>query len=234
MKEIIFTDTIGVSEEFIPRPASKLIPDWYKNTESYVSKAKKPDGKGGTPTSIKRCMPVFDVMSAGYFIVTHTDLYVTQRINEMGIVEPWYEWGNFTPISFHPNEQALLHPKVNEKNNIPKYMNPWSIKTSSGYSTLFIAPAHHSNVFEAFEGIVDTDKYNAPVNIIFTLKDENFEGLVPAGTPIVQLIPFKRESWQMQIGTEKDVENAKKNETLIHSKFFDGYKTFFRQTKEYK
>ena len=234
MKEIIFTDTLGVSEEFKPQPASKLIPDWYKNTESYENKLKKPDGNGGTPTSIKRCMPVFDVMSAGYLLLTHTDVYVTQRINENGEINSWYEWGNFKPIQFHPNTQALLHPKVDEKNLIPKYINPWGIKTPSGYSTLFMAPAHHDNIFEAFEGIIDTDKYNAPVNIIFTLKNKSYEGLIPAGTPIAQVIPFKRDGWKMKLGNKEDIKNAKNNETLINSKFFDGYKTFFRQLKEYK
>lgn len=40
--EIIkFTDTIGVPEEYKPVPASKIIPDWYKELESYMSGEKK-------------------------------------------------------------------------------------------------------------------------------------------------------------------------------------------------
>ena len=32
----------------------------------------------------------------------------------------------------------------------------------------------------------------------FFLK-KGFEGIVPAGTPYVQIIPFKREDWEMEI-----------------------------------
>jgi hypothetical protein len=230
--KITFTDTLGVAQEYKPQPAHKLLPDWYKNTKTYENKIKQPDGNGGTTATIKKCMPVFDVMNAGYFLVTHTDVFVSSKINIEGQIEPWYEWSSFTPISFHNNFQATLHPKVD--NNIPKYFNPWSIKTPKGYSSLFIAPAHRDNVFEAFPGIVDTDTYHAPVNIVFVLKDKNFEGLVPAGTPICQVIPFKRDAWEMEIGTKKDVEAAKNAVTFIQSKFFDAYKTFFRQNKEYK
>jgi len=230
--KIIFTDTVGISEEYKPQLASKLLPDWYKNTESYKDKIKKPAGDGTTTATIKKCMPVFDVMNAGYFLVTHTDVYVSQRKNDKGETQAWYEWGAFSPLAFHDKFQAVLHPKVDA--DIPKYFNPWGIKTPKGYSTFFTSPAHHDNVFEALPAIVDTDKYFAPVNIVFTLGNKNFEGLVPAGTPICQVIPFKRDNWKMEIGKEKDIEIAKNVSSLIQSKFFDAYKTMFRQEKQYK
>jgi hypothetical protein len=35
-------------------------------------------------------------------------------------------------------------------------------------------------------------------NIPFFLK-ENFEGVIPKNTPVAQIFPYKRESWQMSI-----------------------------------
>ena len=38
--KIVFTDTTGANLEQ-PKPASRLVPDWYKNMDSYMSKEKK-------------------------------------------------------------------------------------------------------------------------------------------------------------------------------------------------
>jgi len=231
---IKFTDTTQGMLDVNPIPASKMIPDWYKNTESYMNKTKAPVGNGQTAATIKRCMPVFDVLSAGYYLVTHADVWVSQvapdpeKPNEK---IPWFQWSS-GEIQFHPVSQVLLHPE-STGTDMPKWINPWSIETPKGYSTLFIAPVHRDNPFVALPGIVDTDTYNAPVNIIFTLADPNFEGLVPKGTPIVQVIPFKREPWKMQFGNEEDNKKIHKQKLKLKSTFFDGYKSMFRQPKEH-
>ena len=231
---ITFTDTFSViPEEYNPVPASRLIPDWYKNMDSYVFGEKKPTGDGSTTGTIKRCMPVFDAMNAGYILVTHCDLWVSKTTDDNGKTVPWYEWSNFGALNFHPDFQASQHPQANG-NPIPKWMNPWSIKTPKGYSTLFVSPFHHDLSINTMPGVVDTDNYFAPVNIIFTIKDPDFEGLIPAGTPIVQAIPFKRESWEMQFGNQKDILEQQKVTTKLMTKFFDKYKTMFRESKEYK
>jgi hypothetical protein len=236
MTTIIFTDTFGVPEEYKPKPAFQMIPEWYKETESYVGGQKVPDGNGMMQGTIKRCMPVFDAFTAGYLLVLHTDIWVSQRLenpDEPTKKSPWFEWPLFDPIAFHPKQQAPLHPEMTGS-AVPKWINPWSIKTPPGYSTLFIEPSHRDNKFVALPGVVDTDQYDAPVNIVFTLKNPNFEGLVPTGTPICQVIPFKRESWEMQIGTKADLENQNKTTVKLRTKFFDSYKTQYRQVKEYK
>ena len=83
-------------------------------------------------------------------------------------------------------------------------------------------------------GIVDTDTYNAPVNFPFVLNNIKFEGLIPAGSPMAQVIPFKRDSWEMEIGGTEEFVNQNKVTTLLRTKFFDSYKTQYRQNKEYK
>lgn len=233
MKDIIFTDTLGVLEEFKPVPASKLLPEWYKNTNTYINGKKQPMGHGETSATIKRCMPVLDVLSHGYLILTYTDIWVNQKIHDENNKETWFQWSHYEPISFHPLEQAPIHPS-NKGGNLPKWVNPWSIRTPIGYSTLFIPPVHRNNVFSIFEGVVDTDSYFAPVNFPMSLTDKNFEGLIPAGTPIAQVIPFLREEWQMSLGQEKDKEIALKDTEKIRVRFFDSYKKFMRHPKVYK
>ena len=225
--KIIFTNTSGADIEQ-PKPASKLVPDWYKNMESYVGKEKKPMGDASTSATIKRCMPVLDAITAGYIIESPADVWVSKKDERQ-----WFEWSDFGLISFHPIEQAPEHP-ARKPFPYPKWSNPWSITTPKGYSTLFVQPMHRESVFTILPGIVDTDTYSAPVNFPFVINDPNFEGLIPKGTPIAQVIPFKRDSWNMEIGTKEDFDRQNKISKKLQSKFFDRYKSMFWTRKEYK
>ncbi len=231
---IVFTSSIYVSEEYHPQPASSFIPEWYKKLGSYMGGEKTPSGQGKSTGTIKRCMPVFDAIAGGYIIVTPTDVFISQKEAEDGTKQPYYEWPNHELIAFHPIEQAPNHPDRNGHMLYPKWMNPWGIKTPKGYSTLFVQPMHRESPFTILPGIVDTDTYTASVNFPFVLNDVTFEGLIPAGTPIAQVIPIKRDEWQMSIGSEKERIKNQEVSSRLHSKFFDKYKSMFRQPKEYK
>jgi hypothetical protein len=225
--KIIFTNTTGADLEQ-PQPASKLVPEWYKNTQSYSGGERKPSGNGTTTATIKRCMPVFDAITSGYIITSPADVYVSRKENGQ-----WFEWSDFGLITFHPIEQALEHPDK-KPFPYPKWTNPWSITTPKGYSTLFVQPFHRESVFTILPGIVDTDQYTPPVNFPFVINDPAFEGLIPKGTPIAQVVPIKRDSWTMEIGSKKDFETQTKVSKKLQSKFFDRYKTMFWTKKEYK
>lgn len=225
--KIVFTDTTGADLEQ-PKPASRLVPEWYKNTESYINGEKKPMGKGETGATIKRCIPVFDAITAGYIIESPADVYVSNKDGAQ-----WFEWSDLGLINFHPVEQASLHP-LKKPFPYPKWINPWSIATPKGYSTLFVQPFHRESIFTILPGIVDTDQYTPPVNFPFVINDPAFQGLIPKGTPIAQVIPFKRDSWTMQIGNKKDIEAQNKVVKKLHSVFFDKYKSMFWTKKDYR
>ena len=225
--KITFTNTSGADLEQ-PKPASRLVPDWYKNTESYVNKERKPLGDGSTSATIKRCVPVFDAIIAGYIIESPADVFVSIKNGGQ-----WFEWSDFGLIEFHPIEQAPEHPDK-KPFAYPKWTNPWAIATPKGYSTLFVQPFHRESVFTILPGIVDTDQYTPSVNFPFVINDPAFEGLIPKGTPIAQVIPFKRDSWTMELGDKKDLEAQFKVSKKLRSKFFDRYKSMFWTKKEYK
>ena len=225
--KITFTNTTGVYIEQ-PKPANKLLPEWYKNTKSYMNDKKKPVTNGNTAVTIKRCIPVLDALTSGYIILSPADLYV-----EIKDGVQYFQWPSLSVIEFHPIAQAPSHPFRNE-HDYPKWMNPWSIKTPKGYSTLFVQPFHRESVFTIFPGIVDTDIYTAPVNFPMTINDPNFEGLIPKGTPIAQVIPFKRQTWQMELGNKKELEEQSDVLRKLNTMFFDKYKKMFWSKKEYK
>jgi hypothetical protein len=96
-------------------------------------------------------------------------------------------------------------------------MNFWTIQTPAGYSTMFFHPTGYTDLpFMTLSGVVDTDKHGIPINFPFLLK-EDFVGVIPRGTPIVQFLPFKRTDWKIEEGPETGpIPLYKYTNTLSH------------------
>lgn len=220
-----------VLDEYAPTPAKNVLPDWYKKTPSYINDISKVNF-GKTVSSngtIKRCMPVFDALTAGYIIPTPCDIVIRKMPN--GSIEYHPTLSNL--IHFHDIIQAPYHPSMNR---LPyaKFENPWSIQTPPGYSCLIMPPVHSTNTyFTILEGVVDTDKFIVSVNFPFVLNDVNFNGVIPAGTPMAQVIPFKRESWKLELGNDNDISEINKNLSKLKTKVYDRYKGMFWSKKEF-
>lgn len=226
MKKIIFTNTLHSENNFhVPKPAIYCLPEWYKKTPSYLSESKKFETE-----TIKKCVPVFDALTSGYIIFSYCDVLIETDENNNKVVTS----GLGGAIERHGNKQFSLHPNSKQQQDALKFVNVWSIKTPKNYSCLITNPLHKSNVFTILEGIVDTDKYNLPINLPFLLNDFTFNGLIPAGTPIAQIIPFKRDSWKMEFGTEADENKIQFENTRLHSVLKNKYKSLYHEKKDYK
>ena len=119
-----------------------------------------------------------------------------------------------------------------------KILSPWLIKTPPGYSCLFVPPLNHSNLpFRPLSGVVDTDKYSElPINFPSIPKkfpEKQKIKVIPVGTPIVMIIPFKRESWKMWSGFYLEKLHRKTTD-LLGSEWIDKYKKMFWQKKNFK
>ena len=209
MEKIIFTQVKPGMSDFPPKPAIKSLPTWFKNMAPEMSDEEKirvgfEDPMHPVGGTLKQCIPVLDALTSGYILFSPTDLIITQRGGQ-----PYYEWQGAHPlIAGNPKEQAPGHPAVNTE-SIPKWINIYGIKTPKGYSCLFTHPFHRDDLpFRTMSGVVDTDRYTNTVLLPFTLKDPNFVGHIPAGTPIAQVIPFKRTSWEHEFGSELELKEA--------------------------
>ena len=231
--KIIFTDTHnpdGVLEK--PKPATEYIPQWYKDAKSYTDPSgKKAPTLDNTPyATIKRCMPLYDMMTAGYIMETPYDIYVRQTPEG-----PYFQWGANDAIAFQSMEQFQNHPYSREINYAVRIVIPWSIKTPKGWSIMVMEPQHHEpGIIQCASGIVDTDTFSLPFNMFLKLRDPNFEGMIPAGTPFLQIIPFKRESWEVELGSVKEKSKIEVDKIKFNTVFFDRYKKFWWSKKEYK
>lgn len=229
---LVFSDLATIP----PEPMMKHLPDWYKNLDAYIG------GKKGIPleneghSTMKKCIPVLDSLGAGYMMFTQVD-YITEWRNG---VRHW--WWSTTPdphkelVVNHSLEAVAGHPMM-YPNKIPwKFESPWGIRTPKGWSTLFIPPLYRDEpIFEIIAGIVDTDSYHVPVNHPFFLTDDEFEGHIPAGTPLAQIIPIKRDDWKSKI-----IDSPKEREMMIRQNhhrarfFWNGYKRTHWDSKSYK
>jgi hypothetical protein len=219
-----------------PTPTHRNVPEWYRKQPAYVNKEDFLK-KGISGSTIKKCMPVFDAMTAGYTLYCPLDIYVdatdpNKLEYNIPIAVAGFKKELFTT---HSPEQTTHYPMPSYVHKDVLRINPmWSVKTSPGYSSLFIKPMHQEHQpFELVPGIIDTDTYVSEGFLSFKI-ESSFKGIIEKGTPIAQVIPFKRENWQSQHIEYKDSkEGQKKQRMLVRSKFFNYYKKNFWHKKEW-
>tara|TARA_R100001510_G_C7618764_1_gene180189 strand:+ start:54 stop:740 length:687 start_codon:yes stop_codon:yes gene_type:complete len=207
-----------------PQPASKVIPEEYKKLKRHK------DDNMHLPT-VKTCMPFLDSMSMGYIIPFDQDYLVDPVENDFSVTPANREQWDF---GFH--NQAQLPEKWHKATgeNAGKFINKWLIKTPPGYSCLFIHPMNRlEERFKIIEGVVDTDNYVNVINFPFILKKRDKQFLIKKGEPMVQVVPFKRDSFKMWSGFYFEKLHVK-TLNILSSKWVDRYKKMFWKKKSFK
>jgi hypothetical protein len=225
-----------------PIPAKKTVPDFFVNTKRNNSNTKSTnndldvlramgtnDPSHGT---YKACLPFTDSLVSGYTITLPCSIYLKPVPNNEGIkTHIWnpLEWNGIfdeVPTLTHPH----LPVPYGFENRVLRWTPKWKIQTPLGYSTLFFHPNYREDLpFKTLTGFVDTDKHTNEMLFPFYIR-ENTEAVLPAGTPIVQFIMVKRDSWESS-KTEHDDEHL----GLARMKrfMFGGYQKMFWSPKKY-
>ena len=213
---IVFTSNkpwITAEDSSLPGPIIKTIPEWYRKADRF---AKKENGEywedpnvGGKIATWKACPAIFDIMGTGYTLKTPCDIEFVQRsTNTMAITIADEKYKDFcTPRQKMPQFE---HPKGYYENHFA-WFSEWAIETPPGYSVLYSHPFNRYELpFLTTSGIIDNDKVHLPGSMPFFLV-KGFEGVIPAGTPYAQLIPFKRDNWESEIIIENPSKIVEKN-----------------------
>lgn len=242
--KFIAQDAIVEDKDLHPIPCKLNIPDWFKKLEHKI-----------TNKTIKGCMPFLDSLTSGYILKMPIDFYINHNSIESGERVTKYE----TPmnsisqdfmetinINFHGSQEIHSTNQVGEKcpfsqknKNLPFYkiLNPWVIKTPPGYSCLFLPPMNNQdNRFSIISGIVDTDTFDAEINFPIIINGDKYpilETTVKRGTPYVQVIPFKRDSWKMKVEKRKATTH-KKNRLMQNIHIINNYKNIWWSKKSWK
>jgi hypothetical protein len=181
-----------------PRPSSAHIPKWFKEMPQYFDGSDslkiRPDYGYTSNASAKKCTPMLDGITGGYTVPLWSDVYIRQ-----GSSGPEIMWRVEKDVfALHGPSSEKVGPPLGFGNKVFKYLTWFRIETPPGYSTIIRPPAGHYDLpFQVIPAIVDTDKSIIDSNLPLWVRD-GFEGIVEKGTPIAQVIPFKRESWSSE------------------------------------
>jgi hypothetical protein len=206
-----------------PVPAVKALPDWWKTMPKY---AKTPNNYPAV--TVKACAPTLDAMSTGYIVKLWSDLLV----EDGKVIASATARTNYEAVSqWNPEQVSHFEIPDGFTKAVYKYQHGWSIQTPKGYSCLFTQPyAYTSSVTQVISGIIDTDILKTDANTPFMIR-EGFNGIIKRGTPMFQVIPFKREEWHAVIkdGYAEEFDTAQKQ---MSTKFF-GYYSARRERKRF-
>jgi hypothetical protein len=211
-----------------PYPAAKGIPDWWKNIPVYSGNGF--DVNPASTVTVKRCVPTIDMLVAGYYVPLWADIFVkwdneklkTKWTTRKSVIETW-----------SPQQVSSFKIPDGFSNTVFKNLHGWTIKTPPGWSCLIIHPvAYQDAPFYTIPGIVDTDIYDGEINVPFVIKN-NFEGILEKGTPMFQIIPFKREQWNSEFDVKKQNQHFFDNEKL-YSKIERAYYSLVKDKKIYR
>ena len=193
-KIIKYESGIKISPDYIV-PAKNRLPQWYKDDTRLPKDQKRFQDK-----HIKHCIPFLDALTTGYHIVTAQDIIAIQiegktRLEWINYEEPGYAPEEFVPADIRTSERAITLPTPAGFDDTHFV---WSLhgtlELPKGYSAIFTHPLNQYDLpFFTLSGVVD-DFVMHSGKIPFFVKS-GFEGLIPKGTPLMQIIPFKREDW---------------------------------------
>jgi hypothetical protein len=187
----------------------KTLPEWYRQADWFVpdpvtgKPADAPDGSGKMPTW-KACPAMLDVMGTGYTYKTPCDIEFAEDAagNIQGrVLDPQYR--DF--LTDREPMPQFVHPRGYHSKHFAWWAD-WAVELPEGYSALYTHPLNRFELpFWTTSGIVDNDKVHLPGTMpFFFLK--GLHGILPAGTPYAQIIPFKREHWESEIDLSLSAE----------------------------
>ncbi len=213
-----------------PFPANKEIPEWYKSMPAEVA------GESGPIETVKGCPPFLEAMTCGYIIPLVADITLSR--DQSGVFHgegPTYrDRGEFCRPLVTTHNPVQVRGAPVEQFPMVKIFNPWLIRTSPGYSVLFLAP---QNRFQKFlypvAGLVETDLFYREINVPSVLTIPPGASVkLPRGMPLVQVIPIKRDEFQsdfvpLDVGKYEEVMQTLRDEPRSY------YKDDFWRKKKY-
>jgi len=237
MKKIQFitnSKTVNASVSS-PKPAHNYVPQWYKDSKSFFNSNSISFDKNLNMTkTAKLCIPILDSITAGYIQETWSDIYIEK--SENGIR---YVFADSSVPMFSSRDKRTIQNMpipLGHLDTLFHWNRVWSPKVPKGYSVLFQHPPYRDDLpFTSVSGIIDSDEFVLNGKIGFFIK-EGFYGVIPKGTPMYQMIPIKRDSWESssKIINENEKDSWQKMASNITSVFTGGYKKNYWKRKDYR
>jgi hypothetical protein len=173
-------------------PAKQTVPDWYKDTKKVFSNNKEIKD---LPISLnfKQCSPFGDSFLTGYMLPLSVDIAVKQ--SEAGPIISWKD-AEYKHLEARDPEVNKEVPVPEGYSSVPLvWVTKQVFEIPKGYSALVTHPLNRYDLpFITLSGVVDGE-FIMPWGNVPVFFSKTFEGIIKAGTPIAQIILFKREDW---------------------------------------
>ncbi|MCZ4255116.1 hypothetical protein O4H53_06175 [Sulfitobacter sp. G21635-S1] len=193
-----------------PQSAAKFLPEWFRDLDREMDMK---DAHGLPGLTVRACLPVADVMAQGWIIPTPFDIWTVVDPQTRAMEFRWASDLPFAPIdAHHPGQIGAEYPPFEGAQPL-KLINPWRVVLPPGWSASFLHPVNHFELpFAEFNGTVDCDALDVPVNVPFLWTSTRGALRMPAGTPMVQVIPFERAAQmrQAEVRAETAGEQARR------------------------
>lgn len=213
-----------------PVPAANMIPQWWKEMPVYVGNKKSIDLNPQPNVTAKRCFPLLDGISAGYIMPLWADILVEQQDGG-----PYIKWNTSDKVveAWSWEQSSSYEIPDGFDKTVFKYLHGWVVKTPPGYSCLITHPIGYNNLpIKTLSGIIDSDSLDTFANSPFIVKS-GFEGIIEKGTPMFQIIPFKRDSWKSSFDVMDDLR-LEINTEKLRTKIISYYGRYKRKNKKFE
>lgn len=207
-----------------PQPANRFIPKWFKELHlgnemaSFLEEFH--NVWSDKAFTAKKCPAIQDLMTEGVIIPLWGKMYMGHEYDDEGNATQTY-YGMTTDKAFDHNffgshfEKQVGDMDVGLANlgrldkSILKLESPYKFIVPEGYNLMYVDPFYHfRKEIRLLEGLVEADKWGY-ITFPFSIQEKEF--IIPAGTPLIQVIPYKREKEKLKLeirkGTEKEYED---------------------------
>ncbi|MEM6279720.1 MAG: hypothetical protein AAF733_09595 [Verrucomicrobiota bacterium] len=192
-----------------PAPAAKFYPKWLRSLKSHYHRETEfqtypPELKTRQNATIKACPAVNDYLRTGFVLPLWCDFAITFH-KDGGF--SWQTPNNEFEITTHPREQYDTMPNRGFPTEL-KFISPWYCRTPPGYSFRALPCYYHfDHLWSALPGVVHADQnHTTHINALFHIEEGQI--VLPRGTPMMHIIPFRREKYELDVhvATEDDTD----------------------------
>ncbi len=216
-----------------PLPANKFLPDWYKKMgRGDLLESELAETPEETVTA-KKCPAIQDILTEGIVLPMWGNFFFKTLYDEEGNAVN-QKWNISTAKAYGENADSMIgfhtYPQTKGWNvnrtldgALLKMACPWKFIVPKGYSLLYIDPFYHFRQdIRLLSGLVEADKWGLITFPFEFINTDKF--MIEAGSPMVQVVPIKRETLEIvsRYGTD---EEYKHNDDML-KKYHVSQKTY--------
>lgn len=213
-----------------PKPSKDCVPKWFRDIPTEKPEFGRQFRRAST---VKKCVPYLDALTFGYMVCAPQDIGIKDDGKNLE-----FAWGFereepvVTVDTPHRAEGMPVpfgyKPVVFRINVYPRILTP------SGYSVLITHPFNRYDLpFLSLSGVIDSDKLDSPLTVSMYIRSD-FSGIIEKGTPLAQVVPFKREDWVNSVVPPYSEEKSQKQKFAVLSKLNRSYQKQFWTKKSYR